>query len=600
MPAVSAPLESAFVAKNRLMYDRLVTFLDFAPERFTLGFVSVNFGRDRVALIKALQSDPRDVDLQIVALDFADRELRYFKDALVEKLATIVIAPNKKLVLIITGLEFAIGLLGEYPLVLQDLNYVRDAFVHTVPYPIVFVLPDGALTRLAKFAPDLWAWRKSVFSFESSEMAVEFAHGVTFDSGRLDGSLSEAERHDRIDLLERLLTDSTQQDSGEQQARFCTELGKHYRDLGRVDEARNQLGRALSIAHNETSVRAKALQEMSELCRNHGEFDCALAYAKESVQISHELIDYQTEAYASSVIADIKAIQGKIDQSLQLREQILQLCEQGDYPYGKASTLNNMAYVIAQQGDIDRALALWNHSLEIYERIGEIKGKAITLSNMAGVIAEQGDIGRALQLWQESLEISERIGDVKGKAATLHNMARVIAQQGDIDRALQLWQESLEISERIGDVQVKATTLSNMAGVIAQQGDIDRALQLWQEDLEISERIGDVQGKAATLNNMAGVIAQQGDIDRALQLWQESLKIYERIGYVQAKANALSNIYRLISHLEKVVPRLEKNRDVKAFSARKNLDAMRQLHRQYTSQRKGFLKPPSKGAKKRK
>ncbi len=176
MPIVSAPLESAFVAKNRQMYDRLVTFLDFAPERFTLGFVSVNFGRDRVTLIEALQSDPRDVDLQIVALDFADRELRYFKDALVEQLATITIEPTKKLVLMITGLEWAIGLLGEYPLVLQDLNYVRDAFVHTVPYPIVFLLPDEALTRLAKFAPDLWAWRKTVFGFESSEKVVEAAY----------------------------------------------------------------------------------------------------------------------------------------------------------------------------------------------------------------------------------------------------------------------------------------------------------------------------------------------------------------------------------------------------------------------------------------
>jgi hypothetical protein len=169
MSAVSQPLASAFVAKNRLMYDRLVTFLDFAPERFTLGFVSVNFGRDRVALIEALQADPRDADLQIVALDFDDQELRYFKDALVEQLATVMTEPAKKLVLMITGLESAIGLLGEYPLVLQDLNYIRDAFVNTVPYPIVFLLPDGALTRLAKFAPDLWAWRKGVFGFSSSE-----------------------------------------------------------------------------------------------------------------------------------------------------------------------------------------------------------------------------------------------------------------------------------------------------------------------------------------------------------------------------------------------------------------------------------------------
>jgi tetratricopeptide (TPR) repeat protein len=163
-----------------------------------------------------------------------------------------------------------------------------------------------------------------------------------------------------------------------------------------------------------------------------------------------------------------------------------------------------------------------------------------------------------------------------------------------------LWQDSLEIQERIGDVKSKAMTLNNMANVIQQQGDIDRALQLWQDSLEIYERIGDVQGKAVTLNNIAGVIAQQGDIDRALSLWQDSLEIQERIGDVQGKAATLSNMAGAITYLEKVVSHLEKKRDPKAFSSRKSLDAMRQLYRRYTSQRKGFLKPPSKGTKKRK
>jgi tetratricopeptide (TPR) repeat protein len=588
---VNQPLTSAFVAKNQQVYDRLVTFLDFAPARFTLGFVSVNFGRDRLALIEAVQADPRNADLQIVALEFADRELRYFKDALVERLATISIEPTQKLVLMITGLEFAIGLLGEYPLVLQDLNYIRDAFVHAVPYPIVFLLPDGALTRLAKFAPDLWAWRKSVFSFESSDMVVEAAQGATFDSGRLDGSLSEAERHDRIDLLERLLTDPTQQHLEEQQARCHTELGKHYRDLGRVGEARIQLEKALDIAEPQTSVRAKALQEMSELCRNQGEFEGALAYAKESVQISHELTDYQIEAYALSIIADIKQIQGKIDQSLQLREQILQLCEQGDYPYGKAATLGNMANMIAQQDDPNRAMDLWNQSLEIDEQIGNAKGKAVTLHQMASVIAQQGDPERALALWKQSLEIGERIGDVKGKSATLNNMASVIAQQGDIKQALGLWVDSLEIKDRIGDVQGKAATLHNMAGVIARQGDIKRALELWADSLEIVERIGDVQGKAATLNNMARVIAQQGDIKRALGLWTDSLEIIEQIGDVKGKAATLKNIAALVTHLEQAISRLNKYRDPDALKMRQSLQAARQLQQQYKPNSKGFAQP---------
>jgi tetratricopeptide (TPR) repeat protein len=459
MPAVSQPLASAFVAKNRLMYDRLVTFLDFAPERFTLGFVSVNFGRDQAALIEAVQVDPRNADLQIVELAFVDRELRYFKNALVERLATIKIEATKKLILIITGLEFAIGLLGEYPLVLQDLNYIRDAFVHTVPYPIVFVLPDGALTRLAKFAPDLWAWRKGVFTFESSELVIEAAYRETLDSDRFNGSLSKGERRERINLLERLLTDTSQESFGKQEIQLRTELGKHYRDLGSFDKAHRQLEQALELASasdNLILVKARVLQALSALCKIRGEIAQAIVYAEESANISNLFADHRTEAHALNVLADIQESQGEVDESFQLREKILQLCEQSSYLYGKAVTLHNMAKMIAQQGDMDRALNLWNQSLEIKEQIGDVKGKAATLTQIAGMIAQQGNMDRALSLWNQSLEIEEWIGDVQGKATTLFIMADTLATRGDFDTAIAYLKESLALLQQMRDAKAPA------------------------------------------------------------------------------------------------------------------------------------------------
>jgi tetratricopeptide (TPR) repeat protein len=459
MPAASvSPLASSFVQKNQQVYDRFVTFLDFSPDRFTLGFASINFGRDREALVQAVRIDSRCADLQIEVMDFPDRELRFFKDALVARLVGLERQSGKKLVLVVTGLEWAIGMLGEYPLVLQDLNYVRDAFVHTVPHPIVFLLPDGALTRLAKFAPDLWAWRKGVFEFESSVQVVESAYSETLASGRLDGSLSEVERQARIDLLERLLTDPSQARSVEQEIKLRTELGKHYRDLGDVDKARIQLEQALHLSKEQPDlilVKAKALQELSSLCQTQGEIDCALAYAEESAQISHQSGDCQTEANSLSLIADIQADQGNIDESLRLREKILQLCELGDYFQGKAATLNNMARVIAQQGDIDRALQLWNESLQIKEKIGDVKGKAATLNNLAIVVEQQGDVEQALAFWQESLQIKEKIGDVEGKASTLANMADTLAGRGDFETAIAYLEESIVLLDRIRDIRAQ-------------------------------------------------------------------------------------------------------------------------------------------------
>lgn len=154
------PLKEAF--------QRLVTFIDFAPQKLTIGLVGVNSSEDRETIIEALKQHSNCQDIQFVQYELNSKNLRFLQDELIQKLPKIERKPNKKLVLLLTGLEASIqtvGDLGDYPPVLVDLNYVRDGFVSNVPCPIVIFLPEQSLDRLAEFAPDFWAWRRTVIQF---------------------------------------------------------------------------------------------------------------------------------------------------------------------------------------------------------------------------------------------------------------------------------------------------------------------------------------------------------------------------------------------------------------------------------------------------
>lgn len=157
-----------FLALNQEALAQLVTFVDFAAERLTIAFVEVNFAGDRDILIETLKQHSRCQDIQFAVLHFPDPNLRFLRNAILDALSQIQPEPDKKLVLVVTGLEHSIGMVGDYPPVLQDLNYIRDAFTHSVPHPILVCLPDYALTRLANYAPDFWAWRIAVFRFQST------------------------------------------------------------------------------------------------------------------------------------------------------------------------------------------------------------------------------------------------------------------------------------------------------------------------------------------------------------------------------------------------------------------------------------------------
>ena len=172
-----------FLALNQQVFAELLTFVDFA-DKFTIGFVEINFNAEIDVLIEALKSNDIAQEIQFEVLHLEEENLRFLLDEIVKVFPKIQVDVNKKLVLIVRGLEKSIGTFGEYPPVLQDLNFVRDAYKYRFPYPMLFVLPDYAITRLAKFAPDFWAWRSGVFLFKTTQFTRNYAIAQAIDSDR--------------------------------------------------------------------------------------------------------------------------------------------------------------------------------------------------------------------------------------------------------------------------------------------------------------------------------------------------------------------------------------------------------------------------------
>ncbi|MFN6528196.1 tetratricopeptide repeat protein [Nostoc sp. ChiSLP03a] len=439
-PQVTPELNLAketFVQINQQSLAELLTFIDFADTQLTIGFVAVNFAEDRNTLIEILDNHPRCHDIQFEILNFADPNLRFLRDEIIRDLKEIHLKPDKKLVLIVIELEKSIGLSGEYPSVLQDLNFVRDAFTNSVPHPILIFLPDHALTRLAKYAPDFWAWRKGVFYFQTVKSTQELAIEKTIQSERIIGSLDLPERQERIDLLERLLME--QSTDVRTRITVLQELGVAYRSIGEVQKAQDFLLKALKLTEedeNLAGIKASVLHNLGWIYDDLGEWDKAIALYNQSLEINERIGNVQTKAATLHQLAGIYANKGEVDQAIALYNQSLEIEEDIGNVQGKAATLHNLGYIYANKGDVDEAIALYNQSLEIKERIGNVQGKAATLHQLAGIYANKGDVDEAITLYNQSLEIEERIGDVQGKAATLHCLAGIYAKKGDVDEAI--------------------------------------------------------------------------------------------------------------------------------------------------------------------
>ena len=158
-PMETMETDKDFLWRNAAALNKIALFADLS-EGFTIAFVQVDLETDRQQAIHALQSRPDFPHLQWISLHLNDPQLQYLGEAIRQGLSSLS-KTEQKPVLLISGLERSIGSYGDYPPVLSNFNIARDTYTQRCPHPVIFFLPSYAITRFARFAPDVWAWKST-------------------------------------------------------------------------------------------------------------------------------------------------------------------------------------------------------------------------------------------------------------------------------------------------------------------------------------------------------------------------------------------------------------------------------------------------------
>ncbi|NJL90897.1 MAG: tetratricopeptide repeat protein [Coleofasciculaceae cyanobacterium SM2_1_6] len=322
---LNSNLEADFLLRNAEALQKIAIFADLS-EGFTLGFVEVNLERDRNFAIAALEAR-NNPDRQWISLQFNDPDLRYLIAAITEALAQVEIIPDQKIILLISGLEKAIGGYGDYPPLLSNLNIARDTYTHKLPYPMLFFLPSYAITRFARFAPDFWAWKSIEVRLQSDLPTPdrEFAAMPQISSDQKVFPVTQ----ERFDLLYRLLTEYPQP----------------------------------------TLTRADLLDQLGDAYKSHSNYVKAENAYQESLNLYQKLLgdDHLTVANSLNNLAGIYRATGRYSDAEPLYQRSLHIRETqlgADHP-STASSLNNLAGLYDSMGRYSDAEPLYERALEI-------------------------------------------------------------------------------------------------------------------------------------------------------------------------------------------------------------------------------------------
>jgi tetratricopeptide (TPR) repeat protein len=296
MPA-TATLErpTGLTLDQSVTLDELVTMVGYA-ERLAFFFARCNAPVLRDRLIaearRLLAGKGIRVVTAIVPSD-TDNARAYLRSCL-ESAQT---DDDQRVALFVSDLEHSLPYNRPDSPVLTELNMGRELFHRDLPVPIVFWLPDYALTIVARHAPDFWAWRSGVFDFTLDPLYRQqaFQQYALRDSDWLSiNNMTLAQKRQRRGILEGLLEEFDQladvSDVHQEHTELLNLLGQINRALQDIPMAIQYFERSLAKARSleQRAEESKALGNLGLLYSTVGDAQRAIeGYKRMRHSIDH-------------------------------------------------------------------------------------------------------------------------------------------------------------------------------------------------------------------------------------------------------------------------------------------------------------------------
>ena len=418
----------SFLENNRETFNILLSFLVMS-KGFKFAFAEINFPPDIDELITALQAHEKCQDLQLVVLKLDDPDLHFLLETLKQHLLTLKLEPEKKLVLILRGLEKAIGTSGNNPAILTNLNYARDGFPKFIPYPILFILPDYAVTRFAKFAPDFWAWTSANFRFQTVPEVRQNLLENAFHPINSNRTYAKVTKSENIELLTRLLQEYTEETEASQRTRIelLRQLAKEHQSV------------------REFTVAKDYLEEALIFCRE-------LQYESGEVEVLYDLglIEFYSRQFTNA--------RSLFQQSLALNERL-------ETTINKAQNYHMLGLVAQELREYEEARKNYQQAIAIYVEFDDRYNQAGTYHQLGRVAQELREYEEARNNYQQAIAIKVEFGDRYNQAKTYHQLGSVALELREYEEARNNYQQALALFVEFGDRYSQANTYHNLGAV---------------------------------------------------------------------------------------------------------------------------------------
>ncbi|MBN1487994.1 MAG: tetratricopeptide repeat protein, partial [Anaerolineae bacterium] len=293
-----------------------------------------------------------------------------------------------------------------------------------------------------------------------------------------------------------------------------------------------------------------------------------IALYERSVELAHQVADIHPnfERLMLTQLGESYSRQGQWDKALEYYKQALEIAQQLKNQPAVAWILNSISDIYRHNGDVDEAYVYCLRGLHIrreQQSEREIAASSLTLGD---IYRDANQPVKALRTYEQAEAIYQRLVDAQGLGTDQLTLARILQEQGyvywrllsDEEKANVFFSRAREIYERFGNEYGLTYSYalfgrtSRTNGVKADKmGNLDEAVKLYKESeahylkaLNLAEKVQDWYQVAEISTSLAVVYHLLGDLEKIEQYQQQVEDIAKRYNY----NFLLSRLYEHLGH----------------------------------------------------
>lgn len=256
-----------------------------------------------------------------------------------------------------------------------------------------------------------------------------------------------------------------------------------------------------------------------------GDFDSALIYHKEALQIAESIDNDSLAIISIECIGQDFADAGKYAQALTHFEKGLQLSTRNNLMEKAGSFHLLNAWVYAQQGNYAAATQSNYDALKVYESLDDMYGIAVAFSNLADNYSQLENYELTVTYLKKSIKPLMVTGDKQNLCSVYNSISNIFLREVKLSEATLYADSALVIAKEINKPASLADALTQMGRIDMANANYDGAIIHFEEALKLYRSVSGKQNQAVVYNNLGICYVKTGALDKAQSALDSSVFI---------------------------------------------------------------------------